>query len=59
MNNYFKRALSRTLRDALDIYHQIQSEITVRIIKLEKMGLSPWQFSGKYYFFINYLLIIT
>ncbi len=41
-----QRALSRTLRDALDIYHQIQSETTVRIIKLEKLGLSPWQISG-------------
>ena len=38
-----QRALSRTLRDALDIYHQVQSEVTVRVIKLEKLGLSPWQ----------------
>lgn len=35
--------MSRTLRDALDIYHQVQSEVTVRVIKLEKLGLSPWQ----------------
>lgn len=38
-----QRALSRTLRDALDIYHQVQSEVTVRVIKLEKLGLSPLQ----------------
>lgn len=35
------------MRDALDIYHQVQSETTVRIIKLEKLGLSPWQISGE------------
>lgn len=49
-NNYYlidiQRALSRTLRDALDIYHQVQSETTVRIIKLEALGLSPWQISA-------------
>ena len=38
-----QRALSRTLRDALDVYHQVQSETMVRIIKLESLGLSPWQ----------------
>lgn len=41
-----QRALSKTLRDALDIYHQVQSETTVRIIKLENLGLSPWQISA-------------
>eukprot|EP01114_Cavostelium_apophysatum_P002845 TRINITY_DN1253_c0_g3_i1.p1 TRINITY_DN1253_c0_g3~~TRINITY_DN1253_c0_g3_i1.p1 ORF type:complete len:1241 (+),score=361.47 TRINITY_DN1253_c0_g3_i1:25-3723(+) len=41
-----RRALSHTLRDALDIYHQVQSETTVQIIKLEKMGLSPWQIAA-------------
>ncbi|KAH3764102.1 permease family protein [Pelomyxa schiedti] len=39
-----KRALSRTLRDALDIYHMVQSEITVKIVKLEEVGLQPWLF---------------
>eukprot|EP01119_Soliformovum_irregulare_P011698 TRINITY_DN2957_c0_g2_i5.p1 TRINITY_DN2957_c0_g2~~TRINITY_DN2957_c0_g2_i5.p1 ORF type:complete len:779 (-),score=230.88 TRINITY_DN2957_c0_g2_i5:26-2362(-) len=38
-----RRALSRTLRDALDIYHQVQSETSVSITKLEDLGLSPWQ----------------
>lgn len=40
-----KRALSRTLRDALDIYHQVSQETTVNFVKLETLGLSPWQVS--------------
>ncbi|RYE38326.1 MAG: hypothetical protein EOP48_27265, partial [Sphingobacteriales bacterium] len=32
-----------TLRDALDIYHQVQSETSVQIVRLEEMGLSTWQ----------------
>jgi ABC-type antimicrobial peptide transport system permease subunit len=42
-----QRALSKTLRDALDIYHQVQSETEVQIMKLEQLGLSPWQLAGK------------
>lgn len=38
-----RRAMSRTLRDALDLFHQVQSETTVTVIKLENLGLSPWQ----------------
>lgn len=37
------RALSKTLRDSLDIYHQVTSETTVQMIKLENIGLSLWQ----------------
>lgn len=40
-----RRALSNTLRDALDIYHQTNSETVVKVVKLEKLGLSPWQIS--------------
>ncbi|CEM34393.1 unnamed protein product [Vitrella brassicaformis CCMP3155] len=38
-----RRALSKTLRDALDIYHAVVSEIEVTIIKLHRLGLSPLQ----------------
>ena len=38
-----KRALSRTLRDSLDIYHQVHTETQVRMVKLANLGLSPWQ----------------
>eukprot|EP00741_Cyanophora_paradoxa_P007415 tig00001128_g7174.t1 len=38
-----RRALSRTLRDALDIYHQSFSEVTVRMMRLEELGLSLLQ----------------
>lgn len=38
-----QRALSRTLRDSLDIYHQTSQQITVQMIKLESLGLNPWQ----------------
>lgn len=34
------RALSRTLRDALDVYHRVVNEFTVQVIKLEKRGIS-------------------
>ena len=37
------RALSRTLRDSLDVYHHVVSEVTVRIIKLADLGLDLWQ----------------
>jgi hypothetical protein len=52
--------MSRTLRDALDVYHQVQSETTVRIIKLEKIGLSPWQISGTYsLIYIIYIIYLS
>jgi hypothetical protein len=38
-----RRALSRTLRDALDIYHQVQAETSVKMVKLKGMGFSTWQ----------------
>jgi DNA-binding IclR family transcriptional regulator len=34
------RALSKTLRDSLDLYHRTIDEITVSVVKLEKLGLS-------------------
>ena len=34
------RALSKTLRDSLDIYHRTVNEILVTVVKLEKMGIS-------------------
>ena len=37
------RALSRTLRDSLDVYHHVVSEVTVRVIKLADLGLDLWQ----------------
>lgn len=41
-----QRALSRTLRDSLDVYHQSSQDITVQMIKLESLGLNPWQISS-------------
>ncbi|ELR12239.1 efflux ABC transporter, permease, putative, partial [Acanthamoeba castellanii str. Neff] len=38
-----RRALSRTLRDALDVYHQKFSETVVKIVRLEEMGVSVEQ----------------
>ncbi|ORX53870.1 hypothetical protein BCR36DRAFT_348918 [Piromyces finnis] len=35
-----KRALTKTLRDALDIYHHVVSEAQVKIQKLEDIGMS-------------------
>ncbi|ORX82075.1 hypothetical protein BCR32DRAFT_292904 [Anaeromyces robustus] len=35
-----KRALTKTLRDALDIYHRVVSETQVKIKKLEDIGMS-------------------
>lgn len=34
------RALSKTLRDSLDLYHRSMNDILVTVIKLEKMGIS-------------------
>ncbi|GAM19320.1 hypothetical protein SAMD00019534_024950, partial [Acytostelium subglobosum LB1] len=36
-----QRALSKTLRDALDIYHQVKSETMVKFQKLESIGFNP------------------
>jgi ABC-type antimicrobial peptide transport system permease subunit len=38
-----RRALSRTLRDALDVYHQKFNETVVKIVRLEEMGVSVEQ----------------
>ena len=38
-----QRALSRTLRDSLDVYHQASQQIDVKMVKLESLGLNPWQ----------------
>jgi ABC-type lipoprotein release transport system permease subunit len=38
-----RRALSRTLRDALDLYHSVSNESVIRIQRLEEMGVSPMQ----------------
>ena len=35
-----RRALSKTIRDALDIYHNIVFDTTLQIRKLENIGLS-------------------
>eukprot|EP01104_Vermistella_antarctica_P011774 TRINITY_DN3326_c1_g2_i1.p1 TRINITY_DN3326_c1_g2~~TRINITY_DN3326_c1_g2_i1.p1 ORF type:complete len:1301 (+),score=387.68 TRINITY_DN3326_c1_g2_i1:217-4119(+) len=40
-----KRALSRTLRDSLDVYHQSNNDTSVTIVKLDSLGLSAWQTS--------------
>ena len=33
-----QRALSRTLRDSLDVYHQSAAEVSVQTIRLENLG---------------------
>jgi len=38
-----KRALTQNLRDSLDLYHRIVSGLSIAILKLEKLGLSPPQ----------------
>jgi len=38
-----QHALSKTLRDALDLYHSLSSDITVKFTKLENLGISPIQ----------------
>jgi len=37
------RALSKTLRDSLDVYHHVVSEVTVTMIRLADLGLDLWQ----------------
>mmetsp|Transcript_10929 Transcript_10929/g.40739 ORF Transcript_10929/g.40739 Transcript_10929/m.40739 type:complete len:1124 (-) Transcript_10929:289-3660(-) len=36
-------ALSRTLRDSLDVTHQSNRDTTVSMVKLQNVGLEPWQ----------------
>ena len=38
------RALAKTLRDSLDLYHRVMNVMAVRIMKLEKLGISVSQF---------------
>lgn len=38
-----QRALSKTLRDSLDLYHRSINEFKVEILKLERLGLSLGQ----------------
>jgi len=40
-----KRALSKTLRDALDLYHSLTNDVKVTFTYLEDLGLSPEQTS--------------
>lgn len=42
VSNYIpiKRALNKTLRDSLDLYHRTTNEVAIHVIKLEKMGIS-------------------
>lgn len=35
-----QRAMSKTLRDSLDLYHRVVNEISVSVQKLEKLGIS-------------------
>ena len=37
------RALSKTLRDSLDVYHHVVSEVTVTVVRLADLGLDLWQ----------------
>ena len=36
-----KRALSKAITDSLDAYHRVVSDVSVKILKLKKLGLSP------------------
>jgi len=38
-----QRALSKTLRDALDVYHASTNETSVTFVKLENLGIELWQ----------------
>ncbi|KAL0483814.1 hypothetical protein AKO1_014032 [Acrasis kona] len=38
-----QRALGRSLRDSLDVTRQSFNETSVQMIKLEELGLEPWQ----------------
>ncbi|KAL4502254.1 hypothetical protein ABPG72_000489 [Tetrahymena utriculariae] len=39
-----QRAMSKTLRDSLDLYHRVINEISVSVQKLERLGISFSQF---------------
>eukprot|EP01103_Thecamoeba_quadrilineata_P013162 TRINITY_DN3567_c0_g1_i2.p1 TRINITY_DN3567_c0_g1~~TRINITY_DN3567_c0_g1_i2.p1 ORF type:complete len:1198 (-),score=214.19 TRINITY_DN3567_c0_g1_i2:59-3133(-) len=56
-----KRALSRTLREALDLYHQTVNEVKVTVQRLDDLDLSPWIISVSLFlvlagFLVYYLL---
>ena len=38
-----RRALSRSLREALDLYHVAASDVSVQFVRMEFLGLSLWQ----------------
>ena len=42
------RALSKTLRDSLDLYHRVVNIMAVRVMKLEKLGISFSQFINSF-----------
>lgn len=46
LSNYFpiRRALAKTLRDSLDLYHRATGEISVQVMRLEQLGISFSQF---------------
>jgi len=35
-----KKALSKALRDSLDLFHRVVNDILVTVVKLEMMGIS-------------------
>jgi len=35
-----RRALSKSLKDSMDLYHRVISEITIKFMKLSKIGIS-------------------
>ncbi|CDW88470.1 permease-like protein [Stylonychia lemnae] len=45
MSNYIpiKQAMSKSLRDSLDVYRKSMDEFTVKMTRLENMGISPLQ----------------
>jgi hypothetical protein len=43
-----QQALSKTLRDALDLYHSLASDIVVCLFFLEIFGRGEWNFEGKF-----------
>jgi len=40
--NYFpiQRALSKSLKDSMDLYHRVISEISIKFMRIAKMGIS-------------------
>eukprot|EP00759_Apiculatamorpha_spiralis_P001282 PhF_6_TR10442/c0_g1_i4/m.16523 len=38
-----RSALSKSLRDSLDRYHTTTNEVSVSIVKLQDLGIAPWQ----------------